>query len=64
MKNSFVYKTEFSIVGTEESAVCGIEGKGRKVPFTGAVAEVVNFGITAEEVAVFAALRQWKNEFR
>ena len=54
MNATFLYKNEFSVIGTEESAVCGIEVKGRKVPFTGACTEVENFGINAEEVAVFA----------
>ena len=51
----FLFKSEFSIVGTEESAVCGIEGiEGTTIGFTGDCAEVFHFGITAEEMALFA----------
>ena len=54
MSIKFVYSTEFSFIGTEERAVSGIEIDGRKVPFTGAAVQVEKFGITAEELAVFA----------
>ena len=55
MKNAqFTYVTEFSFIGTEESAICGININGRKVPFTGAVLQIERFGVTAEELAVFA----------
>ena len=54
MSIKFVYTTEFSFIGTEERAICGININGRKVPFTGAVVQVEKFGITAEELAEFA----------
>ena len=54
MNTKFIYTIEKSIIGTDESAICGIEIDGRKVPFTGAGAEIENFGIPAEEMAVFA----------
>ena len=54
-ENFFLFKSEFSIVGTMENTICGVSIKGREVPFTGAIAAVENFGITAEELAVFAA---------
>ena len=50
----FIYTSEFSCVGTEESAICGITVNGRKVYFTGAVLQMERFGVTAEELAVFA----------
>ena len=53
MKAKFLYKEEYSVIGTLEPALCGIEVNGRKVPFTGAREQVENFGITAEEMAVF-----------
>ena len=49
----FLYKTEFSFIGTEESVVCGIDIDGRKVSFTGACEQVEKFGITADELAAF-----------
>ena len=55
MNTKFVYTSEFSFIGTEESAICGLSVDGRRVPFTGAVAQVERFGITAEELATFAA---------
>ena len=55
MSIKFVYSTEYSFIGTEERAISGININGRKVPFTGAVAQVERFGITAEELAVFAS---------
>ena len=54
MKFAFIFKTEFSVIGTLHSAICGINIKGREVPFTGAISTMENFGITAEELAVFA----------
>ena len=53
MKANFLFKSEFSVIGTIESAICGIN-IGHEVPFTGAIAAVESFGITAEELAVFA----------
>ena len=53
MKANFIFKSEFSVVGTTEISICGIN-IGREVPFTGAIAAVEDFGITAEELAVFA----------
>ena len=58
MKVTFLYTTEFSIVGTQESTICGIEIDGRTIDFTGAVAEVLHFGISAEEMALFAGEAQ------
>ena len=55
MEIKFLFKTEFSFIGTEESAVCGIKIDGRTIAFTGACAQVEKFGITAVEMAVFAA---------
>ena len=56
-KNQFsvLFKNEFSVLGTKESVICGIKIDERRISFTGAVTEVENFGITAEELAVFAA---------
>ena len=53
---NFVFKSEFSIIGTLYGALCGINIEGREVPFTGAISAisaVESFGITAEELAVF-----------
>ena len=55
MSIKFVYSTEFSFIGTEERAISGIEIDGRRVPFTGATLQIEKFGITAEELAAFAA---------
>ena len=55
MKVNFLYKSEFSVIGTMEITICGINIEGREVPFTGAIAAIESFGITAEELAVFAA---------
>ena len=54
-ENFFLFKEEFSIIGTKESAIWGINVGGREVPFTGTASAVESFGITAEELAVFAA---------
>ena len=54
MNINFLYKTEFSVIGTEESAICGIKIEGRSIAFTGACTQVEKFGITAEEMALFA----------
>ena len=56
MKVNFLYKSEFSVFGTLYDAICGINIEGHFVPFTGAIgaiAAVEDFGITAEELAVF-----------
>ena len=51
----FLFKSEYSFIGTEESAVCGIEGiEGTTIAFTGDCTQVEKFGITAEEMALFA----------
>ena len=58
MKANFVFKSEFSVFGTLHSTICGIDVNGREVPFNGAIgaiSEIENLGITAEEMAVFAA---------
>ena len=55
MEIKFLFKTQFSILGTEESAICGIKIKEKTIAFTGDSAEVENFGINAEEMALFAA---------
>ena len=55
MEIKFLFKTEFSFIGTEESAVCGMQIGGRTVAFTGDCTQVEKFGITAEEMALFAA---------
>ena len=55
MKATFLFTTEFSVIGIQESAICGIKTMGRNIPFTGACAEVFHFGITAEELAKFAS---------
>ena len=54
MKTNYLFKSEFSVIGTLHSAICGININGREVPFTGAISAVELFGITAEELAVFA----------
>lgn len=51
---SFLYEKEFSFIGTEESAICGLNAHGRKIAFTGDYSEIENFSITAEELATFA----------
>ena len=58
MNAKFLFTTEFSVIGTQESAIYGIKIEGRKIPFTGDVAEVLHFGITAEELAKFAGEAQ------
>ena len=51
----FLYENTFSFIGTEESAVCGMQmGERTIIAFTGDSAEVEKFGITAEEIALFA----------
>ena len=50
----FLYENTFSFIGTEESAVCGMQIGERTIAFTGDSAEVEKFGITAEEIALFA----------
>ena len=52
MKN-FLFKSEFSVIGTMEITIYGIDINGREVPFTGAISAVESFGITAEELAIF-----------
>ena len=55
MKANYLYKSEFSVIGTLESAICGINiNNGHEVPFTGDISAIERFGITAEELAVFA----------
>ena len=57
MNINFLYKTEFSVIGTLEPVLHGIEIDGTTIAliaFTGACAEVFRFGITAEEMALFA----------
>ena len=51
---TFLYKGQFSVLGTEESVLCGIQINGKTVAFTGDSAEIFHFGITAEEMALFA----------
>ena len=55
MEIKFLFKRELSVIGTEESVVWGIQIDERQVPFTGACVEVFSFGITADEMAQFAA---------
>ena len=57
MKVNFLFKSEFSVIGNLHSTICGINVNGHEVPFTGAttaISAVELFGITAEEMAVFA----------
>ena len=54
MEIKFLYKTEFSVIGTLEPVLCGIEMENKTIAFTGDCAEVFHFGITAKEVAMFA----------
>lgn len=54
MNANFLYETTYSFVGTEESAVCGLNAHGYKIAFTGDYSQIENFGITAEELATFA----------
>ena len=54
MEIKFLFKTQFSVLGTEESAVCGMQIGGRTVAFTGACTKIEKFGINAEEMALFA----------
>ena len=55
MEIKFLFKTEFSILGTLEPVLCGIEMENKTIAFTGDSAEVFHFGITAKEMALFAA---------
>ena len=54
MKAKFLYKDEFSTIGTLESIVCGIEVDGRAIAFTGDCKEIENFDIDVKEMALFA----------
>ena len=54
MKVKFLFKSEFSVIGTIESAICGIDIGHKIIPFTGTSTTIEGFGITAEELAVFA----------
>lgn len=53
-KANFLFKKEFSFIGTEESVMCGLNAQGHKIAFTGDCSQIEFFGITAEELAVFA----------
>ena len=55
MNAQFLYKNEFGAFGSYEAVLCGLEVDGRRVHFTGACEQIERFGITAEEMAVFAA---------
>lgn len=54
MKTNFLYRTEYSVIGNRVPVLCGLEVNGTLLPFTGACAEVENFGISASELALFA----------
>ena len=54
MNAKFLYKDEFSTIGTLESIVCGIEVDGRAIAFTGDCKEIENFDIDVKEMALFA----------
>lgn len=51
---NFLFEKTYSFVGTEESAICGLNAHGNKIAFTGDYAQIENFGITAKDLAVFA----------
>ena len=52
MKAKFLYKEEYSVIGTIEPALCGLQIGERKIIFTGTCDQVENF-ITAKELAAF-----------
>ena len=52
--DEFIYTNEKSIVGTDELIISALSVDDRRIALTGAVAEIEKFGITAEELAVFA----------
>lgn len=52
--SEFFYKTGFSVIGTQESVVAGLAVDDRKIGFTGVSEAVEDFGISAEELALFA----------
>ena len=54
MNINFLYRTEFSVTGTLEPVLCGIEIEGTTIAFTGACTEAENFDFNAEEMALFA----------
>lgn len=51
---AFLYKNTFSFIGTQESAISGLAVGDGKIVFTGTSAAVEEFGISAEELALFA----------
>lgn len=50
----FLYKNEYSFLGTQESALSGIAVDDRKIVFTGTSDAAEEFGISAEDLALFA----------
>ena len=54
MNAKFLYKDEFSIIGTLEPIVCAIEVDGATIAFTGDCKEIENFNISVKEMALFA----------
>ena len=54
MKAKFLYKEEFSVIGTLEPIVCGIEVDGSTIAFTGDIKEIEKFDIDVKEMALFA----------
>ena len=54
MKTSFIYNSEKSIIGTDELVISGLSVDGRRIALTGAVLQIERFGVTAEELALFA----------
>ena len=50
----FIYSIEQSVVGTDESVISALSVNGRRIALTGAVMQIERFGITAEELALFA----------
>ena len=54
MSIKFVYTTEFSFIGTEELVISALSVDDRRIALTGATLQIEKFGITAEELALFA----------
>ena len=54
MNTKFVYDIETSCVGTDELVISALNVDERRITLTGAVIQIERFGITADELAVFA----------
>ena len=54
MNTKFVYDIETSCVGTDELVISALDVDERRIALTGAVIQIERFGLTAEEIAIFA----------